>query len=152
MELLATNGSKKVWFCQLTRPFVLEAPYPGHRYVAIVFSNDKSVTDSERQHLTRTLFASGCRYGIFAGDACDLWEEEMDYACIENAPDNECPEEAFTMTTSHKNETVEEVIEFGLRHTQFDPHVFDHFLVLLVGTRAGFREEVEQAVGSFIPR
>jgi hypothetical protein len=70
MELLTTRDGKEVWIHQLERPFKFKPPFPGRRYLAIVFSNDKTVTDTERQAITRGLFSSGCRYGVFAGHAC----------------------------------------------------------------------------------
>lgn len=148
MELLTTRDSKEVWFHQVERPFVFEPPFPGRRYVAIVFSNDETVTDAERQAATRALFASGCRYGVFAGDACGVWELALDTACIESDPDYQPSDEAFTMTTSHEDESVEDVIFFGLMNTSIGSHDFDRFLILFVGPRAGLREEVESAIRS----
>jgi hypothetical protein len=73
MELLTARAGKEVWLHQLKRPFAFKPPFPGRRYLAIVFSNDKTVTDTERQAITRALFSSGCRYGVFAGHACAVW-------------------------------------------------------------------------------
>jgi hypothetical protein len=148
MELLTTRDGMEVWLRQIERPFAFESPFPGRRYVAIVFSTDESVTDAERQVLTRSLFSSGCRYGVFAGHACDVWEVALDTACIESDPDYQPSEEAFTMTTSHKGESVEDVLFFGLMNTSFGSYEFDRFLVLFVGPRAGLREEVQKAIQS----
>jgi hypothetical protein len=148
MELLTTKDGKEVWFHQIERPFQFAPPFPGSRYVAIVFSNDESVTDAERQLVTRALFTSGCRYGVFAGHACGVWECALDTACIESHPDCEPSDDAFTMTTSHEGESVEDVMFFGLMNTSFGSHDFDRILVLFVGTRAGLREEVETAIQS----
>jgi hypothetical protein len=146
MELLTTRDGKEVWLHQIERPFVFEPPFPGRRFVAIVFSNDETATDAERQAVTRALFDSGCRYGVFAGHACGIWEWALDTACIESDPDYQPSDEAFTMTTSHENESVEDVIFFGLMNTSFGSHDFDRFLILFVGPRAGLRDEVESAI------
>ena len=148
MELLRTRDSKEVWFHQVERPFVFEPPFPGRRYVAIVFSNDETVTDAERQAVTRALFASGCRYGVFAGHTCGVWELALDTACIESDPDYQPSDEAFTMITSHEDESVEDVMFFGLMNTSFGSHDFDRFLILFVGPRGGLRDEVESAIRS----
>jgi hypothetical protein len=148
MELLTTRDGKEVWFHQIERPFQFDLPFPGRQYVAIVFSNDESVTDAERQSVARALFASGCRYGVFAGHACGVWECALDTACIESDPDYEPSDEAFTMTTSHEGESIEDVMFFGLMNTSFDSHDFDRFLVLGIGSRAGLREEVQAAIQS----
>ena len=148
MELLTTRGGKEVWLHQIERPFAFEPPFPGRRYVAIVFSNDETVTDDERHQVTRALFSSGCRYGLFAGHACGVWELALDTACIESGPDYQPSDEAFTMTTAHEDESVEDVIFFGLMNTSFDSHDFDRFMILFVGSRAGLRDEVETAIRS----
>ena len=49
MKLLSTRDGKEVWLHQIGRPFILAPPFPGRQYVAIVFSNDETVTDTERQ-------------------------------------------------------------------------------------------------------
>ncbi len=148
MDVLTTKDGKEVWFHQIERPFVFKPPFPGHRYVAIVFSNDETVTDSERQSVTHALFTSGCRYGIFTGHRCLGWESALDTACIESDPDHKPSDEAFTMTTSHPIQSVEDVIRFGLTCTGFDEHDFDRCLILFIGPRAGLRAEVEAAIRS----
>jgi hypothetical protein len=72
----------------------------------------------------------------------------LDTACIESDPDYQPSDEAFTMTTSHECESVEDVMFFGLMSTSFDSHDFDRFLVLFVGARAGLREDVQAAIQS----
>jgi hypothetical protein len=148
MELLTARAGKEVWLRQLMRPFAFKPPFPGRRYVAIVFSNDQTVTDTERQVITHALFSSGCRYGVFAGHACGAWEWALDTSCIESNLDHQPSNEAFTMTTSHEGESVEDVMFFGLMNTSFASHEFDRFLVLFVGPRAGLRAEVQKAIKS----
>lgn len=146
MEHLITNERKEVWFHQIERPFLFESPFPGRRYVCIVFSNDETVTDTERDSVTRALFDSGCRYGVFTGHKCDNWEWALDTACLESDPDYKPSEEAFTMTTSHKNESVQEVVFFGLVTTVFDTNDYDRFLILFIGPSLGLRDEVTAAI------
>ena len=148
MELLTARAGKEVWLRQLMRPFAFKPPFPGRRYVAIVFSNDQTVTDTERQVITHALFSSGCRYGVFAGHACGAWEWALDTSCIESNPGQQPSNEAFTMTTSHKAELVEDVMFFGLMNTSLTSHEVDRFLVLFVGPRAGLRGEVQKAIKS----
>lgn len=148
MELLTTRDSKEVWLHQMERPFAFKTPFPGRRYVAIVFSNDETVADAERQAVTQALFASGCRCGVFAGHACGVWEWALDTACLESDADYQPSDEAFTMTTSHEGQSVEDIVCFGLMNTSFGSHDFDRFLILLIGPRAGLRDEVESAIQS----
>ena len=148
MNILDTKDGKEIWYHQIERPFVLVPPFPGQRYVAIVFANDESVTDEERRTLTRSLFATGCRYGVFAGHASSEWELALDMAYMESDPDYDPPEEDFTMTTSYGGESINDVLFFGLMCTSFGSHDFDRFLILSVGLRVGFLDEVEVAIRS----
>ncbi len=148
MELLTTRDGKEVWLHQMERPYQFEPPFLERRYVAIVFANDESVGDAERRSITRALFASGCRYGVFAGHACGAWELALDTACMESAPDFEPSDDAITATTSHEQESIGDVMFFGLTCTSFGSHDFDRLLVLFIGPRARLREEVQLAIQS----
>lgn len=150
MELLTTRDGKEVWFSQTERPFSIEPPFGGRRYVAVVFANDETVTDAERRFVTEALFNSGCRYGVFAGHECGLWESAMDATCIESDPNFEPSDEKFTPTTAHAKESIEEVVFFGLTctaNTFFDGE-FDRFLILSVGSSVSLRSEVASAIRS----
>ena len=151
MNLLAEKEGKEIWLNQIERPFVFEPPFSGRLYVAIVFSNDKTVTPEERESLTSIMFASGCRYGVFAGYDCKVWESDLDWTCIASDANFKPPDEAFTITTAHENDSVEDVIFHGLMCTDFDSHDFDRYLILFVGSREGLREEVEAAIRSVSP-
>jgi hypothetical protein len=148
VELLTARAGKEFWLHQLERPFAFKPPFRGRRYVSIVFSNDQTVTDTERHATTRALFSSGCRYGVFAGHACGAWARALNTSCIESDPDYHPADEMFTLTTSHEGESVEDVMVFGLMNTSSGPHEFDRFLVLFVGPRAGLRGEIQKAIKS----
>ena len=146
MELLATEDTNEVWFLQIERPYAFKSPFSGRRYVAIVFVNDETVTDEERDSVVRALFDSGCRYGVFAGHKCGRWEAALDRICVESSPDKQPSDEDFTGTTSHYDQSVREVIFFGLSGTQSKPQDFDRFLVLFVGSDPKLRKDVEEAI------
>lgn len=150
MKLLTTSDGKEVWFTQIERPFHFESPFQGRRYVAIVFANDETVTRTERRFVTEALFNSGCRYGVFAGHECGAWESAMDATCIESDPNYEPSDEAFTPTTAHAGESVEEVVFFGLTCTAntFVEGEFDRFLILSTGPSVSLHAEIEAAVRS----
>jgi hypothetical protein len=148
MDLLAERDGKEIWLYQIERPFVFESPFSGRPYVAIVFSNDKTVKAEERISITRSMFASGCRYGVFAGYESEKWQFSLDLTCVESDPSFTPSDEAFTMTTSHESESVKGSIFYGLMCTDFGSHDFNRFLILFIGSRTGLRDEVEAAIQS----
>jgi len=148
VELLTARAGKEVWLHKLERPFAFKPPFRGRRYVSIVLSNDQAVTDTECHATTCALFCSGCRYGVIAVHACGAWARALNTSCIESDPDYHPSDQAFTLTTSHEGESVEDVMAFGLMNTSSGPHEFDRSLVLFVGPRAGLRGEVKKAIRS----
>ena len=56
------------------------------------------------------------------------------------------PDETMVMTSWHDNETVNDIMFFGLNNTNFDYHDFKKYLVLFIGTKEGLKEEIEKAI------
>ena len=50
------------------------------------------------------------------------------------------------MTTWHDDETVNDIMFFGLNNTNFDDHDFKRYLVLFIGHKNGLKEEVKIAI------
>jgi hypothetical protein len=146
LELLATEHSNEVWFQKIERPYAFKSPFSGRRYVAVVFVNDTTVTDQERDSVVRALFNSGCRYGVFAGHKCGRWEAALDRICIGSSPDKHQSDEDFTGTTSHYAQSVKDIMFFGLICTQSEQKNFDRFLVLFVGGDSKLCKDVEEAI------
>ena len=72
----------------------------------------------------------------------------INISCTETDKDYQPSDNAFTLTTSHEGESVEDVMVFGLTNTSSGSHGFDRFLVLFVGPRPGLRGEVQKAIKS----
>ena len=147
MERLTTRGGKEVWLQQLERPFKFKPPFPARRYVAIVFSNDRPSQIPSARPLPCTVF-----FGLplrrlcwprlrclGAGTQHFMYREHQDY---------HPSDDAFTLTTTHEGESVEDVMVYGLTNTISGSHEFDRFLVLFVGPRAGLGGEVKKAIKS----
>lgn len=146
MDLLATCEEKQIWFHELSRPYRLEAPFPSEQYVCILFANDETITQDEQAAISDQLVRTGCRYAVCAGHECAKWDTSVDMAYLATDENLSPPNETFVMTTWHEDETVEDVIFFGLMCATFDEHNFTRYLVLSIGPRAGLRGEVRRAI------
>lgn len=142
VELLATRDEKQIWLQELAPPYRLEAPFPGELYVCILFANDEAITPEEQARVSEQLVGTGCCYAVCAGHQCSSWDDSVDLAHLATGEG----EEKFVMTSWHENETVADVIFFGLLNTSFDEHDFTRYLVLLVGPQAGLRDEVKRGI------
>ncbi len=147
MELLATRDDKQIWFQEVSRPYQLDPPFPGELYVCILFVNDETISAEEQQTLSAQIISSDCRYAVCAGHKCSTWDDSIDMASLV-AEDFENSDEAFVMTTWHENDSVKDVMFYGLMNTMFGEHEFHHYLVLFIGSRDGLREEVQRAIQS----
>jgi hypothetical protein len=148
MQLIATRDEKEVWYQELSRPYGLRVPFPGELYVCILFVHDPAVTQEEQAKLSEQIVQSGCRYAVCAGHACSTWDDSVDLAYLATDPNFAPPEETFVMTTWHEDESIEDVVFYGLMNTMFDDHEFFKYLVLTLGHHATFREELDAAIDS----
>lgn len=70
MELLATRDGQRVRFRELVRPYDLDSPFMGERYICILFVNDETVTADEQSLISSLLVRAGCRYAVCTGYRC----------------------------------------------------------------------------------
>ena len=146
MELLATRDKKQIWFHELSRPYRLDAHFPGELYVCILFANDETITKEEQAAVSEQLVRTGCRYAVCAGHECSSWDDSVDFAYLSTNEHFSPPDETFVMTSWHDGDSVEDVVLHGLMCTMFDDHEFTRYLVLFIGPRAGLRDEVRGGI------
>ena len=147
MKLLATKDGQEVWLHELTKPYHLPTPFAGEHYVCILFANDESITIKEQAAVSDQLIGTGCNYAICAGHKCASWDDSVDWAYLATV-DYKPDDETLVMTTWHENDSVEEVLHFGLISINLTAEVCPPTLILLVGAKDGLREEIQQAIHS----
>jgi hypothetical protein len=137
MELLAIREEKQVWLQSLTQPYRLDAPFPGEFYVCILFANDHAITPEEQASLSKDLVVTGCRYALCSGDDGSIWDDSVDAAM---------GDDVFFLTTWHDDDTLEDVIHYGLINTMADEYDFRQILILFLGHDEELRAEVQTAI------
>jgi hypothetical protein len=147
MEMIAERDEKQIWFHALSRPYELSASFQGLEYVCILFVNDETINSEEQAQLSAQIISSGCRYAVCTGYRCSTWDDSIDMASLE-VNNFEFKDETFVMTTWHENESVEDVIFYGLMNTMFDDLVFSKYLILTVGSQADLYEQIHKAIQS----
>ncbi len=148
MELLATRDEKRVWYCELLRPYRLDTPFSGEPYVCILFANDGSITSEEQVALSEQIVCTGCRYAVCAGHGCSRWDDSIDLASVVIEEQSSPPDDTLVMTSWHEGDSVHEIVHFGLDLTAFSEQKFRRYLVLFVGPHDALCEEVKKAVQS----
>lgn len=82
-----------------------------NREKCIVVVSNSGYSD-EQLGLLRGWLDEGIALFCVVGKDCEVWEEAMDYLCVNLDVSGEKPG-VFCVTTSHPDETVEEVVEFA---------------------------------------
>ena len=137
-----------MWLDVPPRPYRIAAPVGGTPFVCALFVADPAISEQERTRLAGELIAAGCRYAVCAGIECSLWHDWIDLAYADRVLGRGAPDEDFVMTSWHEGEAVADVLWFALVLTNFDDHVFEHLLVLVLGDDARLRSEIAAALAS----
>ena len=146
MELLNKKRQKEIWLNQLEKPYNFVSPFDGEAFVCILFNNDPIISNDEQNKISDDLIASNCRYAVCAGYDCSSWDDSIDWAYISTDENYEPPDDSMVMTTWHDDETVNDIMFFGLNNTNFDDHDFHKYLILFIGAKDGLKEEVEKTI------
>lgn len=82
-----------------------------NREKCIVLVSNSGYSD-EHRGLLRCWLDEGIALFRVVGKDCEVWEEAMDYPCVNLDVSGDKPG-AFCVTTSHPDETVDEVVQFA---------------------------------------
>ena len=88
------------------------------------------VTNEWRKLISDWLVDCGCKYMMAWGSDCSLWDDAVDFACIEKHNYETTPNNEIVMTTWHENSTLEEVFFYAKNFASHEHHTFENFLVL----------------------
>ena len=78
-----------------------------------VIVNEAEASHQWVQRVSRWMIDSGCVYMMAWGDHDPGWEREVDSANIDQYAGREIPGDALVMTTTHDNESMEQVFWFS---------------------------------------
>lgn len=91
---------------------------------------EEDVLPDRREKVSKWLVQSGCVYMMAWGKDCNLWDDSVDWANIEQFQYNEIPDESFVMTTWHEDETLKDVFWFAKNVAYHGEYEFLNTLIL----------------------
>ena len=141
-------GSRQVWVGEAPVDG-FSSPFAGAEF-AVMVAAFRTAAAVDRVRLARSIVEQGCRYAVCAGTDCDHWEDAFDTVAVERNPDGDASR--LVMTTSHRDESLDEVAEFLFTCTFIDDRVPERLVVLTVGGQSGDHEEVKEAVARVLAR
>ena len=147
MSVLVENEGKTYVAMVVDAPGDFVSPFPGALFPCMIWDHDGRFTEAQRGEVARQLLQSGCRYAVCGGRSCGAWHGTVDEEFVQQHLDDpdETLDDVHVMTTSHAEESPDEVAFFFVLNTNFGDHYFEHYLVLHVGDGQA-REEVDAAV------
>ena len=130
---IGSYRDEQAWFIAVEPGCALQLPFAGKAFVCLLWSASTSVEPGDRAAIADALVAAGCLYAVCGGLECEAWHDAVDEACRVRSGHGVVPDEKLVMTTWHRNEPPEDVVDFFLTSTDFGSHEFSNYLVLVVG-------------------
>jgi|JI10StandDraft_1071094.scaffolds.fasta_scaffold31987_7 hypothetical protein len=98
-----------------------------HDYALLLLIEGVPLGSELRKELCGKIVASKCQYFLCSGSECSLWDDDVDWAAIEQKKD--------VITTWHENETLQEVLYFLTDHVKksMDDKTIDLKCVMSLG-------------------
>ncbi len=135
MTTLLEIGDRRLDAVSIAAPDDLVVPFEGVTFPCLVWDHDGSFDGERRAAVARALLDAGCRYAVCGGMQCQAWESSFDTEFImgfEDSPDGWSDDE-HVMTTSHADETIDDVAFFFVCCTHFGPHSLTRYLIVHIG-------------------
>lgn len=148
MKLISQQGDRRCWLLRLKPPYETRLPGFGAPFVAIIVACDSSLTPEQQANLSAQLVAMDCRYMLAWGTNASSWDDSVDMAFINTDPNFDPPSDRLVMTTWHDIETIQEVVWFALKNTNFATHDFRDYLALMVGENPEIEAELVATIKS----
>jgi hypothetical protein len=141
MEQIASDGHRVFYLGVLAPGDGVDPPFGGDPYPALVWATS-GTTAAQKARLCAALIESGCRYLMCGGRESAVWEEVADE--VATAPDRTGVDgdAAEVMTASYERRPPDEVVFDFVYITDFPPHRFARYLVLMVGENSAVRDEL----------
>lgn len=152
MEQIASDG-RRTFFLHVMQPGdALDPPFGGEAYPVLLWAAQPT-SAVQKQRLAEALIAGNCRYVVCGGRESAAWEEAADVAFTGREMSDAELESLHVMTSSHEREPPDDVAFFFANNTDFGPHDFARYLVLMIGEDerarlalvASLREETGEA-------
>ena len=123
---------KKIKIFEIERPYNFKSPFDGKAFALLLHVSDQSITNYEQNSLSEQFVSQGCRYAVCSGYQCSTWDDSIDWAALEksNFEDND---NQFVMTTWHKDQSIDDIVFFFIRNTNYDTFTPTNFCVVILG-------------------
>jgi hypothetical protein len=135
--------TRQVWVAEILPAASFVSPFADGTFAVMVAAFGPAPLEDKRR-LARSLVQQGCRVAVCAGADCDEWETVFDDVAVEESPVREASR--FVMTTSHKDESLEEVAEFLFTCTAIEGRVPERFVVLTLTAQVTDQQAVRDTI------
>lgn len=149
MEKIAADSEREFYLRVMQLDDTLGDPFDGELYAVLLWAT-RTTTAARKHRVCAALIASGCRYVVCGGRESVAWEDAADEAFLaQDLPEADI-DENLVMTTSHERESMDDVAFFFTRCTNFGPHDFTRFLVLMMGDNPDIRADLVATLRGYV--
>lgn len=98
-----------IWLDWQQPPYRFTAPFAGEAFLLLLVISDATITNDQRNSLSRQIVDSGCWWAAVKGHECSIWDDALDWAQLDEVGDPRC---AHVLTTWHEHEDIQSVLTF----------------------------------------
>lgn len=146
MKVLVERDGKRVIALNASELEASESPLPSVPFVCLLWDLGSGETiGSASEAIVSALINAGCRYFMAAGKNAEAWEMLFDVELCSPTRD----QSMHVMTTSHEDESLEDILFFMLKLTSVDDFEPREFCIVDVNSGTGadsLRSKVEASL------
>lgn len=129
MKRIATCGNTKVWLYNCDHDEPLQVPFDSDPFVGVVWNNKPNFVSPS---IIKSMLQNNCKFFLSGGYECEHWELMTDQMHSGMFPDFKPPANEQIVTTSHENETIDDMLWFALNKTKIDNENLDNVLIVQI--------------------
>jgi hypothetical protein len=144
MLTLPIDGTRRLWFGRIRRPYAFRCPVVAGEYALLLVVGDDDISSDEQARLSEQFVRSGCRYAVCFGPSSSSWDDSIDMVGVMDEVDGR--PSALVMTTWHDHEPIDETVDYFASNTESGGWSPQQFVVLVLGGTDEFEQSVLDAV------
>lgn len=118
-----------------------KSPFNHEEFACLLVVNDNNIGNETQNYISDKLINYGCKYAVCTGHNCSTWDDSIDWSYL--AKHNFEPnDDDLVMTTWHENDSVDDIVFFFMKNTNFDNHYLKNYLILFIGCNEILKKEI----------
>jgi hypothetical protein len=144
MRILASKGSRTLWFERTFRPYSFTRPAGDAGFALLLVAGETGISPDEQYALSEQFVRSGCRHAVCFGPTSSSWDDSIDMVSVMDDADGRPG--PLVMTSWFDRHAITEAVDFFADCTAFDDWVPEQFVVVMLGGSDELERDVHHAL------